>query len=764
LTRALVVAALTLILLPLNAAGQNWQQGFDFRATAGYVTDPPTATYVLSTTAYPTTRNGVTFGWANTALVQPRDRSMLVDPRLAGINYVNNGAPAKFYVDLPSAGTYNLSLALGDDGYPQCWTQCQVQFLDGNTVVGTVNGGFEGLGFFYDATGKNWSATVWPGSNAPLQVTMNGTRLTVLVGTSNNTGDITPIAFLGVSQTMSVPNFTVTANPTGVSVMQGSQGTSTINTTISGVFNSAITLSTSGVPTGTTVSFSPNPIGAPGSGSSTMTITVGSNTAMGTYPITVTGDGGGIERTTTVTLTVTSPVQPDFTIAVSPNSLLIGQGNQGTSTVTTTIVGGFNSAISLSATGVPTGTTVSFNPNPIAAPGNGSSTMTVMVGASTALGTYPITVTGTGGGTQHSATVTLTVTTAVWQQGFDFRATQGYVTDPPPATYVLSTTAYPTTRNGVSFGWANTALVQSRDRSVMIDPRLAGINYVNNGTPVKFFVDLPSAGTYNLSLDMGDDGYPECWTQCQVQFLDGNTVVGTVSGGFEGLGFFYDAVGKNWSATAWPGSNSPLQVTMNGTRLTVVVGSTNSTGDITTIAFLGITQSSAVPNFTIAANPSSLSVVQGNQGTSTIATTISGGFNSAISLSASGVPPGTTASFNPNPIAAPGSGSSTMTITVGSNTATGTYPIVVKGDGGGVEQQTTVMLTVTMAVQPDFTIAASPNTLLIGQGNQGTSTVTTTIAGGFNNAISLSATGVPTEQASISIPTRSRRRGTAVRR
>ena len=69
-------------------------------------------------------------------LVGARDRSTTVDPRLAGINYAENGTPATFYVNLPSAGTYNLSLAMGDAGYTQCWTQCRVQFLDGSTVVG----------------------------------------------------------------------------------------------------------------------------------------------------------------------------------------------------------------------------------------------------------------------------------------------------------------------------------------------------------------------------------------------------------------------------------------------------------------------------------------------------------------------------------------------------------------------------------------------------------------------------------------------------
>ena len=63
----------------------------------------------------------------------------------------------------------------------------------------------------------------------------------------------------------------------------------------------------------------------------------------------MTGNGGGIQQNTTVTLTVTAQGQPNFTISAAPASLSIQQGNQGTSTITTTISGGFNSAISLSS-------------------------------------------------------------------------------------------------------------------------------------------------------------------------------------------------------------------------------------------------------------------------------------------------------------------------------------------------------------------------------------------------------------------------------
>jgi kumamolisin len=220
-------------------------------------------------------------------------------------------------------------------------------------------------------------------------------------GSPNGTGLIDALAGMSTS-----PDFTISASPTSVSVAQGSNGTSTITTAVSGGFNSAISLSASGQPTGVTVTFSPTSIAAPGSGSSIMTLTVGSSTPAGTYPVTVTGIGGGLMHTATVSLTVVTV--PAFTIAASPTSVSV-QGAKGTSTITTTVSGGFNSAIGLSASGLPTGTTAAFSPVSIAAPGSGTSTMTLKVGPSTAAGTYAVIVTGTGGGLTHTATVSLTV-------------------------------------------------------------------------------------------------------------------------------------------------------------------------------------------------------------------------------------------------------------------------------------------------------------------------------------------------------------------
>src|SRR5208283_4328214 len=109
---------------------------------------------------------------------------------------------------------------------------------------------------------------------------------------------------------------------------------------------------------------------------------------------TVTGTGGGIQETTIVTLMTTS--RDNFTISTSPSSLTIPQGNQNTSTITTMVSGGFNNAINLYTSGVPSGTTVTLHPLTIPSPGSGNSTMTITVGSGTPAGTYPITVTGIG--------------------------------------------------------------------------------------------------------------------------------------------------------------------------------------------------------------------------------------------------------------------------------------------------------------------------------------------------------------------------------
>jgi subtilase family serine protease len=255
------------------------------------------------------------------------------------------------------------------------------------------------------AGGANYAADfhdITSGSNGYPAVT--GYDLATGWGSPNGSGLIS--ALVG---TPPAPTFTLSPSPNSVSVVQGSNGTSTITTAVLNGFNSAVALSAKGQPTGVTVSFNPTPITAPGSGTSTMTMAVASTTVTGTYTITVTGTGGGVTQTSTVSLTVTAAPTPNFTISASPTSVSVTQGSNATSKITTTVSGGFNSAVALSATGQPSGVTVSFNPTSIAAPGSGTSTVTFTASRSASTGSRTITITGTGGGKTHTTTVSLTV-------------------------------------------------------------------------------------------------------------------------------------------------------------------------------------------------------------------------------------------------------------------------------------------------------------------------------------------------------------------
>ena len=93
-------------------------------------------------------------------------------------------------------------------------------------------------------------------------------------------------------------------------------------------------------------------------------------------------------------------------------------------------------------------------------------------------------------------------------------------------------------------------------------------------------------------------------------------------------------------------------------------------------------------NYAISASPTAITVAQGNQGTSTITSTVSGGFNNPVTLAATLPNPkiAVTFGFSPNPIPAPGSGSSSMTVSVGSSVTPGVYPIIVTSSGGGIHK------------------------------------------------------------------------------
>jgi len=252
-----------------------------------------------------------------------------------------------------------------------------------------------GLGSSYDTDFHDISS----GSNGYSATT--GYDLATGWGSPNGSGLIS-----GLLSVIRTPSFGLNASTTALSVVQGGSGTSTITSTVTNGFSSGIALTATGQPTGVTVAFSPASI--TGAGTSTVTFAVGSSAVAGTYRIKVTGTSGSITEDVTISLTITK-APSNFTISASPSSISIDRGSSGTIIITSVISGGFDSAVSLSATGYPIGVSVSFSPSTIAKPGSGKSTMKISVDKDIALGDHTITINTTGAGLPREVQVTIDV-------------------------------------------------------------------------------------------------------------------------------------------------------------------------------------------------------------------------------------------------------------------------------------------------------------------------------------------------------------------
>jgi len=101
------------------------------------------------------------------------------------------------------------------------------------------------------------------------------------------------------------PDYSMTANPTQLTISPGNQGSSTITLTPSAGFNQLVSLTCTGAPSGTTCGLNPTQIQMDGVNAmpSTMTVIVGSSTAPGNYTLTVNGTSA-TNHSVSVSLTV----------------------------------------------------------------------------------------------------------------------------------------------------------------------------------------------------------------------------------------------------------------------------------------------------------------------------------------------------------------------------------------------------------------------------------------------------------------------------
>ncbi|MDR3724355.1 MAG: hypothetical protein P4K83_07690 [Terracidiphilus sp.] len=485
------------------------------------------------------------------------------------------------------------------------------------------------------------------------------TTLTLTAASTATVGGPVNLAITGVSgsltQTSYVslmvtppPSFTVAPASTALTMSQGSSATDTLTITGLNYFSGNVTFSLSGLPTGVTASFSPNPA----STSSTLTLTAAANATIGSpATLTITGVSGSLTQTANVALTVMPPQM--FALGPSATSITLNPGNSATDSILITPANGFSANVNLSVSGLPAGVTASFSPNPATT----SSTLTLTaVRSAAATGPVTLTVTGISGSLTETTVVSLTIA-------------------PPPSFTLTSSASALTLAQG-----------SSTTDAVTITPA--------NGftSSVAFSVaGLPSGVTASFSANPATSTSTLTLTAASTATLGG-----------------------------------PVTVTVTG-----ISGSLNASATIALTVTIP-------PSFTLSASPASLSVGQGYSSADTIQITGSGGFTSAVRLSVAGLPTGVTASFSPNPAAS----TSTITLTAASSAPlTGPVTVTVTGVSGSLVRTATFAVTVTGP--PSFSLSGAGFTVARGATSGNTATLTATPVNAFSGTVALSCTVTP---------------------
>ncbi len=214
-------------------------------------------------------------------------------------------------------------------------------------------------------------------------------------------------------------------------------------------------------------------------------------TASTTYSYTVRAlDASGKQSAaSTAVPATTTAVTQDFTVAPSPGSVSVTRGATASTTVAIARTN-FTGAVTMSASGLPSGVTVAFNPS-TATTGN-SVTATFTASSTATLGAATVTLTATSGTLSRTTTVALTVT------GGD---TGGTLT----ATPVISTNS--PWFNELQLRTANTGTLTALSVTIVVQ-RTPGVSYSGQyntvgGQLTQSSTSTTSTITYQFTLNAG---------------------------------------------------------------------------------------------------------------------------------------------------------------------------------------------------------------------------------------------------------------------
>jgi len=153
-------------------------------------------------------------------------------------------------------------------------------------------------------------------------------------------------------------------------------------------------------------------------------------------------------------------------------------------------------------------------------------------------------------------------------------------------------------------------------------------------------------------------------------------------------------------------------------------------------------------DFAIAPSPSSQTVTQGQSAVYTMTVTRVNHFTGAVTLTASQLPSGASASWKlpdgtSSNVVPANQNSATLTITTTSGAQTGTAQPLITAVSGKLTHTTNVTLVVQPAAQPNFALSASPSSQTVVQTEQTSYDLSITRMNGFAGAVALSVSGTP---------------------
>ena len=145
---------------------------------------------------------------------------------------------------------------------------------------------------------------------------------------ANTSGDFIYFTFASSQPAAGSPDFSVAGSPALQTVAPGNGTSYNVSVTPFAGFTGAVSLSVTGLPAGANASFNPASVNINDSTgkTSTLSVTTGAGTPVGTFPLTITAISGTLQHTTNVSLRVVSAASADVSVSktASPNPGVAG--------------------------------------------------------------------------------------------------------------------------------------------------------------------------------------------------------------------------------------------------------------------------------------------------------------------------------------------------------------------------------------------------------------------------------------------------------